>query len=144
MGRTVTMSGGLIGPEYDAQIRETILAVRGQRRVSTEGDLSGSQRFASRFSEKAVILDAALGVATSSQTGATSALAAIQRWSVTDGEYIETEQQITVWNHSESTAYAADTFGFARFIQGHWCFFGDCAAMAERIPFDDTPPEEPP
>lgn len=143
MGRTVTMSGSLISPEYDRQIRQAIIDIRSLMRASIEMEQSAHQRTASRFTEKAVVLDAGLAVATSSQTGATSALATIQRWSVDDEEYVETDQQITVWNHSESTAYVTDTFGFAQFIQGHWCFFGDCAAMTGRVPFTSTPPEEP-
>ena len=79
-----------------------------------------------------VILDAALAVATNSKTGATSCLATICDWSGT--AYVESNpvRQITVYNHSESTAYAIDTFGFTKTIDGHWWFFGDCAAMAAR------------
>jgi len=93
--------------------------------------------------EQAVILDGALAVASSSQTGATSAVAKIQIWSVDDEEYTETEEEVTVWNHSETASYAIDTFGFARFIQGHWVFFGDCEAMADRVGFSSEPPAEP-
>jgi hypothetical protein len=81
---------------------------------------------------KAVILDEALDVATHSLTGATSADATRCIWSPADEEYTETEQQLTVWNHSESDSYDADTFGFAHWIDGHWVFLGDCAAMASR------------
>ncbi len=83
---------------------------------------------------RAVILDAALAVATDSKTGATSALATVCDWSTTDDEYTESDpvQQITVYNHSESTSYSEDTFGVAQWINGHWWFFGDCAAMAAR------------
>ena len=83
---------------------------------------------------KAVILDAALAVATDSKTGATSALATVCYWSITDDEYTESDpvQQITVYNHSESTSYSEDTFGVAQWINGHWWFFGDCTAMAAR------------
>ncbi len=126
------MSGGMIGPEYDGQIRQTIVAVRSMGRTSSEMDLSAQQKTASRFSDHAVILDEALAVATHSLTGATSALAAVCRWSTTDDEYVETDLQITVWNHSEATAHAVDTFGIARHIDGHWHFFGDCDPMAAR------------
>ena len=122
----------MIGPEYDGQIRQTIVAVRSMGRTSSEMDLSAEQRSASRFADHAVILDAALAVATHSLTGATSALATVCKWSTTDEEYTETNLQITVWNHSESTASAVDTFGAARFINGHYWFFGDCAAMGTR------------
>jgi hypothetical protein len=81
---------------------------------------------------RAVILDAALDVATHALTGATSALATRLDWSVTDEEYTESSQQITVWNHSESQSFEADTFGMAFWVDGHWVFFGDCAPMESR------------
>lgn len=81
----------------------------------------------------AVVLDEALDVATHSMTGATSALATICIWSDEDEEYTETEEQETVWNHSESDSYEADTFGFMIEIEsGHWWFMGDCGPMADR------------
>ena len=126
------MSGGTIGPEYDGQIRQTIVAVRSMGRTSSEMDLSAQQKAASRFPDHAVILDAALAAATHSLTGATSALATVCKWNTSDEDYTETELQITVWNHAEATAHAVDTFGIARHIDGHWQFFGDCDPMAER------------
>lgn len=126
------MSGGMIGPEYDGQIRQTIIAVRQMGRVSTEMDLSAQQKAASRFPDHLVILDAALPAATHALTGASSCLATVCKWSVEDEEAVESDLQITVWNHSESKSYADDTFGVARFIQGHWLFFGDCEGMDSR------------
>jgi len=126
------MSGGTVGPELYKQITGTILAVRNMGRTSSEMDLSAQERAASRFSDHAVILDAALAVATHALTGATSALATVCKWSTTDEKYTETELQITVWNHAEATAHAVDTFGIARHIDGHWHFFGDCDPMAAR------------
>lgn len=82
--------------------------------------------------EIAVILDDDLNAATHSLTGATSCLATVCRWSNVDQEYAETTHQETVWNHAESTNHVADTFGYARWIDGHWHFFGDCHAMASR------------
>lgn len=81
----------------------------------------------------AVILDASLAVATDSKTGATSCLATVCYWSDDDEEFVESDpvEQITVWNHSESTAHAIDTFGVVKWV-GHWMFFGDCSAMAAR------------
>lgn len=94
---------------------------------------SGPQRGHQR--PVAVILDEALDVATHSLTGATSALATRCDWSVANEEYTEapgTVDQITVWNHSESQSFEADTFGKAEWIDGHWWFFGDCAPMEAR------------
>lgn len=84
--------------------------------------------------DRVVILDAAMAVATNSKTGATSCLARVCYWSVSGNTFSESSpsQQITVWNHSETTAHAINTFGIARWISGHWMFFGDCAAMASR------------
>ncbi len=126
------MTGGLVSPEYDTQIRETIRAVRGNRRVSKEGDLSAPQKRASRFSEKVVILDEDLPAASHSLTGATSGLATVCKWSVADGQYTETSMQLTVWNHAENANHVTDTFGYIRFIDGHWHFFGDCHPMGAR------------
>jgi hypothetical protein len=79
-----------------------------------------------------VILDEALDVATDSKTGATSCLATRLAWFDVDEEYTETTDQITVWNHSESQSYEADTFGKAEWIDGHWWFVGDCGPMGAR------------
>lgn len=80
----------------------------------------------------AVILDDDLPAASHALTGATSCLATVCDWSTTDEEYTETARQITVWNHSENANHSVDTFGYARLIDGHWHFFGDCHAMAAR------------
>lgn len=125
------MSGGLIGPEYDAQIREVIREQKRRGRVSREWVDMPNTRPGSRFPDKAVILDESLAVATNSKTGAASAMATVLEWSVADEEYIETDEQQRVWNHSESKSFAEDTFGIARHM-GHWVFFGDCEPMAAR------------
>jgi hypothetical protein len=97
-----------------------------QNETPPKGRFNASQR------PITVILDAALDVATDSKTGATSCLATRLAYSVTDNEYSETDQQVTVWNHSESDSYEIDTFGKAEWIDGHWWFFGDCGPMAAR------------
>ncbi len=84
------------------------------------------------INDKCVILDESIAVASDSKTGATSGLATVCIWDVTAEEFTETSRQITVWNHSETTEHAEDTFGVARWIAGHWWFFGDCDAMASR------------
>ena len=80
----------------------------------------------------ACILDDALGAATDSKTGASSGEATVCQWDEVNEEYTERTRTETVWNHSETTAYSVDTFGIAFLIDGHWIFFGDCAAMASR------------
>lgn len=89
-------------------------------------------RFGSGYREKAVILDADLPAATNAKTGASSCLATVCEWDSGVNDYIETARQETVWNHAEATSHAQDTFGFARFIDSHWHFFGDCSPMAAR------------
>jgi hypothetical protein len=131
-GRGHNMSGGLVGPELFAEIRQTILAVRGGRYVSTESDLSANTAAPGRFPDHAVILDADLDAATHALTGATSCLATVCQWNNSTGKYKETSQQITVWNHDEATNHAADTFGLAKFQNGHYWFLGDCEPMAVR------------
>ena len=129
------MAKGVINSvEFNKQVIATVLDNRRTRGVKTvDTDYDNQQRILpSRFRDRCVILDEALDAATHSLTGASSGLATLCQWSVDDEEYVETEDQITVWNHSESTDYAADTFGAARFIDGHYWFFGDCAAMADR------------
>lgn len=126
------MSGGLVSPQLYGEIRETILAVRGKRRVSHESVDDPQRRQPSAFTDHAVILDAALAAATNAKTGATSALATVCKWSMTDEEYVETTLQLTVWNHSESKSYEINTIGIAKFLDGHWWFLGDCAGMASR------------
>jgi cyclopropane fatty-acyl-phospholipid synthase-like methyltransferase len=79
-----------------------------------------------------VILDAVLPAASHALTGASSCLATVCEWDTTEEEYTETAQQITVWNHAEAVSHVANTFGYARWIDAHWHFFGDCDPMAAR------------
>lgn len=105
---------------------------RGRRSRDAELDLETPGNKPSRFKERVVILDADLAAASHSLTGATSGLATVCKWSVADEEYVETALQLPVWNHSEHANHTADTFGYARFIDGHWHFFGDCHPMGAR------------
>lgn len=88
--------------------------------------------FSNGYQEHAVILDADLAAATHALTGASSCLATVCEWDSGTNDYIETARQITVWNHAEATSHVTDTFGLARWIDGHWHFFGDCDPMASR------------
>jgi hypothetical protein len=126
------MNGGLISPEYDAQLRDVIKSDRQRKRMSAEVVEAPQKRKASAFSEHAVILDEDLPAATHALTGASSCLATVCRWSTADEEYVETSLQLTVWNHSENANHVTNTYGVIRFIDGHWHFFGDCHAMASR------------
>ena len=133
------MSGVIPSREFNDQLVELVKRDRrthGNKIVDTDYD-NQQRLLSSRFPERCVILNSALPAATNSKTGATSGMATICRWSMENEEYTETEQQIKVWNHSEATGHAVDTFGTARFINGHYWFFGDCDAMVAR-----NPPEE--
>ena len=79
-----------------------------------------------------VILDADLPAATHSLTGAGSCSATVCEWSTVTEQGSERTRSETVWNHSEKTSFEVDTFGVARWIEGHWVFFGDCGPMASR------------
>jgi hypothetical protein len=85
-----------------------------------------------RSAELVVILDADLPAASHALTGPTSCLATVCDWNSTTSQYVESVKQITVWNHAESTSHAEDTFGYARVVDGHYHFFGDCNAMGAR------------
>jgi len=99
---------------------------------SGTGEKTCVVRFSNGYQEHAVILDADLAAASHALTGATSCLATICAWDSGVSDYIETSRQITVWNHAEATSHVTDTFGIARWIDGHWHFFGDCDPMAAR------------
>lgn len=123
---------GVFTPE---QARALWLDYQRRRGIPTDTNATRSPRPMGTQPPIAVILDAALDVATHALTGATSALATRCDWSVVDEQYTEAPgevDQITVWNHSESQSYEADTFGKAEWIDGHWWFIGDCAPMGAR------------
>lgn len=126
------MAGGGITPEYDQQIRGTILNVRRMSGRSREMLESIPRKPGRAFGPHIVILDESLDVATNAKTGPTKALATICDWNEDDEEYVETEEQIEVWNHSESDSYEIDTFGIAFPVGGHYLMLGDCGPMADR------------
>lgn len=89
-------------------------------------------KFDNGYREHVVVLDEDLAAASHSLTGATNAMATVCEWNSDDEEYTETARQLSVWNHSEHANHTVDTFGYARFIDGHWHFFGDCHPMGAR------------
>lgn len=128
------MTGVTMSPEFNKQVVEAVKADRRRRGVKTvDTDYAAAETtVGSRFSRKAVILDGALAAATHSLTGATNCLATVCQWSVEDEEYIETDEQVKVWNHDETVDHAIDTFGVAVPIDGHYWFQGSCDAMIDR------------
>ena len=117
----------VFGPRAVKQINDAIRKVGGTIQNPAPAPRA---RWSKSGSKRAVILDEALPAAGNSMTSPNSALATVLEW---DGEkYTETDEQITVFNHSEVTAYEPDTFGFSEVIDGHECFGGDCAPMKDR------------
>jgi hypothetical protein len=137
------MSGGLVGPELYGQISDTIRAVKTGRMRSVESQSKAAAKLAGRLVPHAVVLDENLPAAADGKLTPSSALATVLRWSVAQSQYLETDLQIKVWNHSEATSFGIDTLGKADPIDGHYWFFGDCAAMADREAMPAPPPDPP-
>ena len=127
------MSGRLLSDGLYQQIGQTVRRVRRLDRTLSEANTSNARGASSSFPIRAVILDEAL--TGGSFLAPSSGLATVCRWSVEDGEYTQTELQITVYNHS-SEEPEADTPGAAILIDGHHWFFADCEPLASR----PTPP----
>lgn len=113
-----------------ARLNEIAAAV--SRLMSTKAAVHGHAYGVETPLEIMVILDADLAAATHSLTGAVSCAASVCSWSTVTSTGAETTRTETVWNHSEKTSFEAATFGVARWIEGHWIFFGDCGPMAVR------------
>lgn len=126
--------GVVMSPAFAAQVVDAVRRnVRSGRSKTVDTDYDKQPRvLPSRFRKLCVVLDAALPAATDSMRGASSCLATVCTWSIDDEEYVESDLQVTVWNHSETIDHAIDTFGKAEPIDGHLWFFGDCDAMANR------------
>lgn len=114
----------------DGQMRDIRWAIRYLKRMIAGGFFERPRQQVQR--DRIVILDANLAAATHALTGASSCLATCCSWDSATSDYTELSEQITVWNHSEATSHVTDTFGIARWIDGHWHFFGDCEPMAAR------------
>lgn len=127
------MNGSLLSPELLSQI--TTLIRKSLREHLSFDDVRDkkSEKSVSRFPEYWVILNEALPAATHSLTGFSSAKATICKWSESRQRLVETDRSMTVYNHSEESSFALNTFGLARAIPaGHYVFFGDCEAMGSR------------
>lgn len=99
---------------------------------SGTGEKTCLVKFDNGYREYVVILDADLPAASHALTGGAYCLATVCEWDTSVNDYVETVKQITVWNHAESTNHSENTFGYARWIDNHWHFFGDCNPMASR------------
>jgi hypothetical protein len=117
----------LFGPKAAKQIDNAIRKVGGTIQNPTPAPRA---RWQKKGMKRGVILDQPLPAASNAKTAPSSARATALDW---DGEaYTETEEEVIVWNHSESQSYLPDTFGYAEVIDGHEVFIGDCDAMRDR------------
>jgi hypothetical protein len=120
------MSGGMIGPEYDGQIRQTIVAVRSMGRTSSEMDLSAEQRAASRFGNKqAVLLDDLVAAVNTKRDPSTARAAVLRRKA--NGDLTKTALILTVVNRFTQISVDAGTYIKIEHIDGEWQpYAADC------------------
>ena len=113
------MSGGMIGPEYDGQIRQTIVAVRSMGRTSSEMDLSAEQRMPSRFPTTRAVLVQTMAAPSSSSAVPTSAMVATLTLDLTTKQLTPTNMRIRAYNYTEGNSAAKGTYCVMHFI-GVW------------------------
>jgi hypothetical protein len=120
------MSGGMIGPEYDGQIRQTIVAVRSMGRTSIEMDLSAEQRAASRFGNKqAVLLDDLVAAVNTKRDPSTARAAVLRRKA--NGDLTKTTLILTVVNRFTQISVDSGTYIKIEHIDGEWQpYAADC------------------
>jgi hypothetical protein len=120
------MSGGMIGPEYDGQIRQTILAVRNMGRTSSEMDLSAQERAASRFGNKqAVLLDDLVAAVNTKRDPSTARAVVLRRKA--NGDLTLSSLILTVVNRFTEISVDAGTYIKIEHIDGEWQLYAaDC------------------
>jgi hypothetical protein len=120
------MSGGLIGPEYDSQIRETILTVRGKRLKSTEKQAAAQQLAASRFSNKQAILLEDLPAAVNTKRDPSTARVAVLRRKA-NGDLTQSALILDVVNRFKNISLNKGTYLKIEHIDGEWQpYAADC------------------
>jgi hypothetical protein len=120
------MSGGMIGPEYDGQIRQTIIAVRSLGRTSSEMDLTAQERAASRFGNKqAVLLDDLVAAVNTKRDPSTARAAVLRRKA--NGDLTLSSLILTVVNRFTQISVDAGTYIKIEHIDGEWQpYAADC------------------
>ena len=126
----------MIGPEYDGQIRQTIIAVRSMGRTSSEMDLSAEQRSASRFGNKqAVLLDDLVAAVNTKRDPSTARAAVLRRKA--NGDLTKTALILTVVNRFTQISVDAGTYLKIEHIDGEWQpYAADCPGGSVSI--DDS------
>lgn len=116
----------MIGPEYDGQIRQTILAVRNMGRTSSEMDLSAQERAASRFGNKqAVLLDDLVAAVNTKRDPSTARAAVLRRKA--NGDLTLSSLILTVVNRFTQISVDAGTYIKIEHIDGEWQpYAADC------------------
>jgi hypothetical protein len=136
------MSSGLIGPEYDGQIRQTIIAVRQMGRVSTEMDLAAQGKAASRFANKQAILLEDLRAAVNTKRDPSTARVAVLRRKA-NGDLTQSSLILTVVNRFKHISIDAGTYLKIEHIDGEWQpYAADCPSdesSSESASYDLTP-----
>jgi hypothetical protein len=135
------MTGRTIGDSMVAQMKLVHSRVLNGDRSLPEGQRTRPPQ-QSVYPPQHVVLDEELPEAEHSFKPS-KAKATFLDWSHADQEYrerslpggLEDETfQVDVFNHRETKSYEEDTFGMVFWIDGHWCFAGDCDPMADREP----------
>jgi hypothetical protein len=113
------MSGGMIGPEYDSQIRQTIVAVRSMGRTSSEMDLTAQQKAASRFPTTRAVLVQTMTAPSSSSAVPTSVMVATLTLDLSTKQLTPTSMRIRAYNYTAGNSAAKGTYCVMQFI-GVW------------------------
>ena len=116
------MNGGLIGPEYDAQIRQTILNVRQMRIDSAEHQGKADRPEPSKFAPKYALLLDDLAAAEEFTEAPQTARARLLVKNA-DATLRESEIVVEVVNRTESS-HAEGEYVRLKFIAGEWNILG--------------------
>lgn len=127
------MSGGLIGPEYDRQIRETIIEVRRGRRTSVEHDGNPEHKKTTKFTPKHGQLLEDLEAADNHMDPPKTARCRILGKKA-DDSLSESEIVVTVANRL-GVSYSAGDYVRLRFLCGEWTVQRDGAGGGHGIDF---------
>jgi hypothetical protein len=120
------MSGGLIGPEYDAQIRDVIRSDRQRKRTSSEVVEAIPRRKPSAYSRHQAILLADLPAAVNTKRDPSTAQAIVLRRNAT-GDLTRSNLTLTIVNRFVNISIDAGTYIKIEHIDGEWQpYAADC------------------
>lgn len=120
------MSGGLIGPEYDAQLRDVIRSDRQRKRASKEHAEEIPRRKPSAYSRHQAILLADLPAAVNTKRDPSTAQVMVLRRNAT-GNLISSGLTLTIVNRFVNISIDAGTYIKIEHIDGEWQpYAADC------------------